>query len=74
MADVDMTDAPVERKKVVKSGDADSKGEKKRFEVKKVRESIQLPSFHAMLTDRSTVECRCPLGLGYRRRQLRHLP
>ncbi|KAK6075382.1 ring-box protein 1 [Seiridium cupressi] len=36
MADVDMTDAPVEKKKVAKGGDADSKGEKKRFEVKKV--------------------------------------
>lgn len=36
MADVDMTDAPVEKKKVAKGGDADNKGEKKRFEVKKV--------------------------------------
>ena len=36
MADVDMTDAPAEKKKVVKGGDADGKGEKKRFEVKKV--------------------------------------
>jgi hypothetical protein len=36
MADVDMTDAPVEKKKVTKGGDADGKGEKKRFEVKKV--------------------------------------
>jgi hypothetical protein len=36
MADVDMADAPTEKKKVIKAGDADSKGEKKRFEVKKV--------------------------------------
>lgn len=36
MADVDMTDAPVEKKKVAKGGEVDSKGEKKRFEVKKV--------------------------------------
>ncbi|KAH8202232.1 hypothetical protein TruAng_003609 [Truncatella angustata] len=35
MADVDMTDAPVEKKKLAKGGDADSKGDKKRFEVKK---------------------------------------
>jgi hypothetical protein len=40
MADVDMTDAPAEKKKVVKAGDADAKGEKKRFEVKKVHKTI----------------------------------
>lgn len=57
-------------KAVAKDSSSDGK---KKFEVKKVRKS----TLGAILTMRLTsppVERRGPLGLGYCRRQLRHLP
>lgn len=71
MADVEMSDAPVAKKAdgVVAKG-----ADKKKFEVKKVclcRVQYQRGT-QARLTE--TVERRCTLGMGYRRRQLRHLP
>lgn len=77
MADVDMTDAPPVAKK--KGGDSEAK---KRFEVKKVRKTnarmLQYLSrsytVGQTLTMKPIVERRRSLGLGHRRRQLRHLP
>jgi hypothetical protein len=82
MADVDMTDAPttsVAKKAATKGGDdAKAVEAKKRFEVKKVgltsiTSCIQSPWLLLTLSG-FTVECRRPVGLGHRRRQLRHLP
>jgi hypothetical protein len=78
MADVDMTDAPTavapKTAKTSKSEGADSK--KPRFEVKKVIPLHTLPTLtlSSLLTNRITVERRRALGMGHRRRQLRHLP
>ena len=71
MADVDMADAPPAKTKVAKAG-ASAEGDKKRFEVKKVgtmkpRKASRGQSLHVI------VECRSSLGMGHRRRQLRHL-
>lgn len=73
MADVEMSDAPTAAKKadgtVAKSGDG-----KKKFEVKKVGCSADLGSERRTRRLTVPVECGVPLGLGYRRRQLRYLP
>lgn len=47
--------------------------DKKKFEVKKVHTDLLFTATH-ILTGYSQVERRCPVGLGYRRRQLCHLP
>lgn len=80
MADVDMTDAPVPAPKVAKASKSEGADKKPRFEVKKVSRSTppQAARFRihfrqAGLKDLA-VERRRTLGLGYRRRQLRHLP
>jgi hypothetical protein len=71
MADVEMTDAPPKTKTSKTDTAADSG--KKRFEVKKV--SCALGLISRIKTDTSVlVERRCSLGLGYRCRQLCHLP
>lgn len=71
MADVEMSDAPVAKKAdgVVAKG-----GDKKKFEVKKVCFFLQAQHSGESQGLTETVERRCTLGLGYRRRQLRHLP
>lgn len=77
MADVEMQDATAPAKSKVlskagKPGAAEAAGDsKKKFEVKKVRcEDAWLQT----CTNWLLVECRCSMGLGYRRRQLRYLP
>lgn len=61
-----------------KAGASVDAGEKKRFEVKKVRltssTSLQQSVWIALLTESETVERSRAVGVGHRRRQLRHLP
>lgn len=78
MADVDMTDAPsgsvAPTKKAVgktKGGAEGGADGKKRFEVKKASTTKTILSEKS--TNELTVVCCGALGLGYRRRQLRHL-
>lgn len=77
MADVDMPDAPtaapVIKKKGGAAGDGEVKEGKKRFEVKKVGNLPARPWVQPR-ADRTPVERRRALGVGYRCRQLRHLP
>jgi hypothetical protein len=70
MADVEMKEAAgsSKGKPVTK---ADNVGDKKKFEIKKVRNE-QVELYLTILT--RTVERRCPMGLGHCRRQLCHLP
>lgn len=75
MADVEMSDAPVAAKKA--DGVSAKGGDKKKFEVKKV---CFTPAQYSGGSGRERrrltgiVERRCALGVGHRRRQLRHLP
>lgn len=71
MADVEMSDAPVAAKKA--EGVSAKGGDKKKFEVKKVCFSLELNTAGSQKRLTETVERCCALGLGYRRRQLRHL-
>jgi hypothetical protein len=71
MADVNMTDAPAAPKAKVAKAGAGTEGDKKRFEVKKVRIPTPIPE---PVADRAPVERRSALGVGHRGRQLRYLP
>lgn len=80
MADVEMKEASASssKGKAVAKG-TDGASDKKKFEVKKVNLSSNLGGSPTLKT-RTTqlrlylVERSCPMGLGYRCRQLRHLP
>ena len=76
MADVEMTDAGAAPK--VKSAKAGASGDaadgKKKFEVKKVRTDDRNTMRMEWMLIWGIVERRRALGMGHRRRQLRHLP
>lgn len=68
MADVEMNDAH----STAKRADTSANG-KKKFEVKKVCKKVNTNDVKDLIgvncsSDLSIVECRCPLGVGYRGR------
>jgi hypothetical protein len=73
MADVDMTDAPVTKKKGGENVEAKLKADgKKRFEVKKVIGMMFL-SISGVVLILLPVECGCAMGVGHSGGQLCHL-